>query len=331
MQIKKYLLLFAFILMVAIPQILSDFWTVNIMARALALGVIALSLTFLSSYCGMVSLCQMTIAGVAGYGIAFLSPNASGVGYSMYLPYATIISLILALLFSAFIGWISQRSYEVYLLMFTLAVGVSVFYFVQQNTVYFNGSDGIAGVSVPNFLKKGFHYDAVPFLNYANTTYWFMLICAFLLFALTIHLNTTPLGLVFKSIRDNPRRLNALGYSVSQYRVLAFVISGFIAGIGGIMLTWYNAQISPGTIDVGGNVAILIIAVLGGQKNLLGAFIGAFVYVLLELFASELIGPERFNLVIGATFLLVLYFSPNGIIGLLPMIAKTFRRFKCRI
>jgi branched-chain amino acid transport system permease protein len=215
--------------------------------------------------------------------------------------------------------------------MFTLAVGVSVFYFVQQNTVYFNGSDGIAGVSVPNFLKKGFHYDAVPFLNYANTTYWFMLICALLLFALTIHLNTTPLGLVFKSIRDNPRRLNALGYSVSQYRVLAFVISGFIAGIGGIMLTWYNAQISPGTIDVGGNVAILIIAVLGGQKNLLCAFIGAFVYVLLELFASELIGPERFNLVIGATFLLVLYFSPNGIIGLLPMIAKTFRRFKCRI
>ena len=206
--------------------------------------------------------------------------------------------------------------------MFTLAVGVSVFYFVQQNTIYFNGSDGIAGISVPFFLKKGYVSESIPFLNYSNTIYWFMLVCALLLAWFAVHLNNTPLGLTFKSLRYNPRRLNALGYSVSSYRILAFVISGFIAGVGGVMLTWYNAQISPGTIDVSANVAILVIAVLGGQKNLLGAFVGAFVYVLLELFASQLIGPERFNLVVGGTFLLVLYFSPNGIIGLLPIKTK---------
>jgi branched-chain amino acid transport system permease protein len=315
-QLKLPALVIAALLLLGAPLYLPEFWTLNILARALALGIVALSLTFLSSFCGMVSLCQMTIAGVAGYGIALLSANATGMGAAIPWQLATPLSLAASVLAAAFIGWISQRSYEVYLLMFTLAVGVATLFFVQQNMEVFNGSDGISGIVIPEFLRADAGGNRV--WTHVLSIYWLILACAVVLTAAVLHLEKTPLGLTLKSIRDNPRRLNALGYNVARYKIIAFTISGFIAGVGGILLTWYNAQISPGSIDVSANVAILVIAVLGGQKRPLGAFVGAVVYVLLEVFASEIFSRERFNLLIGATFLLVLYFSPNGIMGLIP-------------
>ena len=306
----------AALLLLGAPLYLPEFWTLNILARAFALGIVALSLTFLSSFCGMVSLCQMTIAGVAGYGIALLSANATGMGLALPWQLAAPLSLAAAVLVAALIGWISQRSYEVYLLMFTLAVGVATLFFVQQNMEIFNGSDGISGIVIPAFLRADASGNRA--WTHVQSIYWLILGCATLLMAVVLHLEKTPLGLTLKSIRDNPRRLKALGYNVARYKVVAFTISGFIAGVGGILLAWYNAQISPGSIDVNANVAILVIAVLGGQKRPLGAFVGAVVYVLLEVFASEVFSRERFNLLVGATFLLVLYFSPNGILGLIP-------------
>jgi len=119
-----------------------------------------------------------------------------------------------------------------------------------------------------------------------------------------------------QGIRDNPRRMASLGYHVTAHRVAAYAVSGLLAAVGGVLLVWYNGRISPGTVNLAQMIAILIVAVLGGMKHPIGAFIGALVYVLLQNFAIDLFVRERFNLVIGGVFLAIVLFSPDGLLGL---------------
>jgi len=126
----------------------------------------------------------------------------------------------------------------------------------------------------------------------------------------------TPFGIALQGIRDNPRRMRALGFDVTLHRVAAHALAGFVAAVGGVLWVWYNGRISPGTIGTGAMINVLIVAVLGGLRQPLGAFLGALVFVLLQNFAIDLVDRERFNLVIGGVFLAVVLFSPDGLLGL---------------
>ena len=103
---------------------------------------------------------------------------------------------------------------------------------------------------------------------------------------------------------------------LTAHRVAAYAVAGFLAAVGGVLMVWYNGRISPGTVGTGAMINILIIAVLGGMKHPIGAFIGAVVFVLLQTFAIDVIDRERFNLVIGVVFLAIVLFSPDGLLGL---------------
>ena len=86
--------------------------------------------------------------------------------------------------------------------------------------------------------------------------------------------------------------MNALGFHVNPHRVAAHGLAGFIAALGGMLLVWFNGRISPGTIDIGPVINILVIAVLGGIRHPIGPFIGALLFVLLHNFAIDLIDPR---------------------------------------
>jgi branched-chain amino acid transport system permease protein len=119
-----------------------------------------------------------------------------------------------------------------------------------------------------------------------------------------------------QAIRDNPRRMRALGFHIAAHRVAAYALAGVIAGLGGVLLVWFDGRISPGTIAVGRLINILVIAVIGGMRHPAGAFLGAVFFVLLNTFAIDLTGAERFNTLIGLVFLAVVLFSPDGLLGL---------------
>jgi branched-chain amino acid transport system permease protein len=118
-----------------------------------------------------------------------------------------------------------------------------------------------------------------------------------------------------QGIRDNPRRMAALGFNVTAHRVAAYAVAGLIAAVGGILMVWYNGLVSPGSVGTSWLINILIIAVLGGMRHPIGPFIGAIVFVLLQNFAVDLVDRERFNLLIGAIFLIIVLFSPDGLLG----------------
>ena len=151
-------------------------------------------------------------------------------------------------------------------------------------------------------------------LSDPTTFYYLSLFVAVLLYIGLRYLVRTPLGLALQGIRDNARRMQSLGYTVSAHRLAGFILAGFVASLGGILGVWYNGAISSGSIDLTRTTNMLVIAVLGGLSYFEGAFVGAIFFTLITNFASSF--TDRFNTVIGLALLLVALFFPDGLIGL---------------
>jgi branched-chain amino acid transport system permease protein len=139
-------------LLIVYPAIGSNFFLTQIGAYSLILGMISLSLMLLAGYGGMVSLAQISVAGIAGYSVAVFGLNNSGVhgfGWPFWVvvPFATLIAAVA----SALIGWISVRTEGIYTIMITLAIATAFYYFVQQNYSLFNGFPGFTGIRAPEF------------------------------------------------------------------------------------------------------------------------------------------------------------------------------------
>ena len=301
------------------PLVASEFFVLQIGAYAMILGILALSLMWLAGYGGMVSLAQVAIAGLGAYMLPVLGTNTQdvmGLGWPWWL--TILAALTVSVAFATFIGAVAARTEGIYTLMITLAFSVVVFYFSRQNYAVFNGFTGFAGIEPPTLFGV-YWRDPIPF-------YYLVLICAAGLFAAVSYAARSTFGLSLQAVRDNPRRLRALGYNVTAHRVFAFALSGVIAGIGGILLIWFNGRIAPCSICIDITLDILVIAVLGGLRRPIGPFIGAVVFVLLDNFAIDLIDRERFNTVIGIVFLLIVYFSPDGLLGLWEKVRPNARR-----
>ncbi len=307
----------AVVFLLVYPSFASDFFIFQIGAYALILGTISLSLMMLAGYGGMLSLAQLTVAGLAGYLMAILGDNSvevMGLGWPWWL--TVPVAILAAALFSAFVGAISVRTEGIYTIMITLAIAVAFFYFVRQNYVIFNGFTGFAGVEPPTLLGV-YWRDPVPF-------YYLTLAIAGACFWAVAYGARSTFGLALQAIRDNPRRMRAIGYDVTLHRIVAYFLSGLIAGTAGVLMVWFNGRISPGSVGVDVVIDILVIAVVGGMRHPIGPFLGAIIFVLLQNFAIDLIDRERFNTVIGLAFLLVVLFSPDGLLGL-------WSRFRARL
>ena len=303
------------------PSIASDFFTFQVGAYALILGTIALSLMMLGGYGGMISVAQPTVAGLAGYLVAILGDNSVGVMGLGWPWWITVpVAILAAAAFSAFIGAIAVRTEGIYTIMITLAIAVAFFYFVRQNYVIFNGFTGFAGVNPPTVFGV-YWRDPVPF-------YYLSLVVAGFFYLAVLYGSRSTFGLSLQAIRDNPRRMRALGYDVTLHRITGYFLAGLIAGTAGVLLVWFNGRISPGTVGVEVVIDILVIAVVGGMLHPVGPFLGAIAFVLLENFAIDLIDRERFNTVIGIAFLLVVLFSPDGLLGLWSRVRPRLRLFR---
>jgi branched-chain amino acid transport system permease protein len=300
--------------MILFPSIANDFFLRQIAGWTMILGMIALSLMFLAGYGGMVSLVQMTVAGLAGYMIAVFG-ESSLPKVSLFWPWwaAVPISIVIAVAFGTLAGALSARTEGIYTIMITLALATSFFYLTLQNWPIFNGFSGFTTIPAPHFL--GVHWgEPVPL-------YYMILFFAALSYAAVLYVSRAPFGLTLQGVRDNPRRMEAIGYNVTAHRIAAYAFAAVIAAIGGILLVWQNNQISPFSVGVDVVINLLIIAVVGGIGHPIGPFIGALIYVILRTFALDALvavglDGRRFQMLIGLGFLVIVLFSPDGVVGL---------------
>lgn len=303
-----------FFLMVFMPAFASNFILFQIFGWAMILGMIALSLMFLAGYGGMVSVVQMSVAGCAAYMVAIFGDSAIttiSLGWPWWL--SIPVAIVIATAFGTLTGALAVRTEGIYTIMITLAITSAFFYFTRQNYTLFNGFSGFNGVAPP--MLFGVDWRApVPF-------YYLTMVLAWISYLLVLYVSRSPFGLALQGIRDNPRRMAALGFNVTAHRIAAYTFASVIAAVAGILLVWLNGQVSPGTAGVGPAIDILIIAVVGGLRRPLGPFIGAIIYVLLRTFALDVLvslglAGERFQLLIGLGFLVIVFWSPDGVLGL---------------
>ena len=293
----------------------SAYFVGRVFSPALFFGIAALSLVLLAGYGGMVSLAQMTIFGLAGYGYGVLTVTHGQpwwVGILGGLAAATLAAFLF--------GLVAVRTQGIYFLMITLALGMVVYALANQNRSVFGGHTGILGIRAP---ELGGHL-----LTERALFYEVCLVTAVLSYLGVRYLLRTPFGLALQAVRDNPRRLAALGYHVALHRLAAFTLAGFLAAVGGLLGVWYNGAISPTAIDVTRLINVLVIAVIGGLASVEGAFLGALAFILVTNFASSF--TERFNTVIGLTFLAIVLFSPEGLSGLVARPVALLRRWSGR-
>ena len=291
----------------------ANFYILQIGVQSLYLAILAMSLGFLAGYGGMVSMAQIAIYGVGSYAFANL------VAMNEYPVWIGILAaVILPPIVAALFALISARTEGIYFLMITLALAMLTFSFALQNRGLTRGFSGINGTQAPWF-------DAENLVRSSTIFYYLALFIALAVFFFFRYLITTTFGLAMQAIRDNSRRMRALGFNTTAHRVAAFTLAGFVAGIAGLLGVWYNGQMSPGAIDLTRNINVLLIAVLGGMMYFEGSFVGAIFFVLVTTFASnftnrinalELPIKIGFNTLIGIAFLLVALFLRDGLMGL---------------
>ncbi len=300
--------------LLVLPAFANNFVLIEIFGWAMILGMIALSLMFLAGYGGMVSLVQMTVAGCAGYMVAIFGTSVMtdiSLGWPWWI--GVPLALLIAVMFGTLSGALAVRTEGIYTIMITLAIASAFYYFTLQNYTIFNGFSGFNAVRTPRAF--GIEWRApLPF-------YYLILFWAVAAYLAVVYVSRSPFGLALQGIRDNARRMAALGFNVTAHRIAAYAFAALIAAIAGVLLVWHGGQISPGTAGVGPVVDILIIAVAGGLSRPIGAFIGAIIYVILRTFALDFLvalglDGKRFQLLIGLGFLLIVLFSPDGVLGL---------------
>jgi len=300
--------------LVLAPHVVSDFNLSQVGIRSLWLGIAAASLVFLAGYCGMVSLAQAAVYGVAGFTYADLVVKL-GIGQWP----AIAAGMATAVAFGLAVGLVSSRTTGIYFLMLTLAVGVIVYYFYLQ-------VEQISG-------QTGLHLDHAPALvggdtiSHPRRLYYAALILSAVVYVFIRYLVRTPFGLSLQGVRDDPVRMHSLGYNVPIHRAFAFAVGALIASVAGILSVFFNLQVSPSSIDINQTIIVLAIAVVGGLTRLEGAWVGALVYsVLFEYtqpwaahlpsFFQKPLGSERYPTWLGLVFLVIVLASPGGLMGL---------------
>lgn len=301
------------VLILIMPALSNDFVLFQVFGWAFILGTIALSLQFLAGYGGMVSLLQMTVAGLAGYGVAIFgeSGTALSLGWPWWLNIP--VAIVIAGIFATLVGALAVRTEGIYTIMITLAIASAFFYFTRQNYPIFNGYTGFNLVVPPDLFGLDWRQPVAFYYLTAGV--------AAVSFLCVLYVSRSPFGLALQGVRDNPRRMAALGFNVTMHRIYAYTFASFFASLGGILLVWQNAQVSPGTVGLPNVFDILVIAIVGGLRHPIGPYLGALIYCVLSGFAPDILravglSGERFQMLIGLGFLAIVFFSPDGVLGL---------------
>ena len=296
-------------LLAGLPFFAGDFY-VNLASQILIAAIFALSLNLLVGYGGMTSLGHAAFLGVAAY-LAALLTTRYGFGHVT----AAVLSIAGTTLTAAFFGVIALRATGLGFLMITLALSQVLWGLAYRMSNVTNGDNGITGMTRP-----------APFgisLDSPAAFYWFALIVAIVAFILMTVFVSSAFGSSLKGVRDQPRRMAALGFNPWMIRWLTFVYAGFWAGVSGLLYVYYHKYIHPTSLSITSSAEALLGVIAGGSGTAAGPVVGATLVLLLKNYASAYL--ERWNMLLGLVFLFIVLVMPTGIIPGLHKLAARLR------
>jgi branched-chain amino acid transport system permease protein len=293
--------------LIALPFALTRY-QVGLASEILIYGILAMSIDILAGFAGRTSLAHGALFGVSAYVVLY---SVSTLGLSPVL--GVLLGVLAATATAALFALVAARTAGVYFLLLTLALGMIVWGICLRWTDVTGGENGLRGN-----LRVGSLRDYALF-------YWVVLGCAVAASFAMWRLVRSPFGLTLRGIRDSESRMRSLGYNVYLHLVVGFTISGLFAGVAGALYAFFNSFVSPTTVALTQSVQGLLMAITGGIGTLFGAFIGSATILMLENVVSSY--TERWQTVLGLTFIFVMIFAPEGIVGKLgALLARASRK-----
>ncbi|MEQ8828909.1 MAG: urea ABC transporter permease subunit UrtC [Alphaproteobacteria bacterium] len=324
------------------PLLLDNDFLLNRYARYLVLGMAAMALSLSWGYAGILNLGQALSFGIGSYCMAMALklrtvPVHTGEGglpdfmvwnnvetlpwfwqpfHSM--PFALLAGIMIPVFLAVVLGWFMFRGrvtgvYVAIITLATLVVGNLLIIDQQRFTGGFNGITDLAQLEL-----FGIEFDA-----YSKSTYYLVAVCMTVCLFLALAVTKSKAGLILQAVRDHEDRVRFFGNDVAWYKVLAFSVSAGIAGVAGMLYTVVMEFASPTFLGVPLSLSIVIWCAVGGRQSLLGALLGAILVAGMEGTLSE---SETFldtwTLIMGAAFVLVVLFLPNGLAGLFEMLRR---------
>jgi len=285
---------------VAVFPLFMGSYPVKLLQEILIFGLFAMSLDLLMGYAGMVSFGHSAFFGIGAYVAALTLVKWPGLTSALLLPAAA------AALGALVIGYVSIRVSGVYFIMLTLAFS-QMFHAVAFQNAFLGAEDGLVGVPRPAVLGL-----SIGSLGHFHA---YLLVIVGLLALLLWRITRSPFGRVLRGLHENEARMQAVGYPVGRYKLLAFVIAGTVAGIAGALYTQFQGSVAPDAFFWTTSGQALLMVIIGGTGTLGGAILGAAAFILLQSLVSSY--TERWMLILGLTFVLLVLFAPGGIVGTL--------------
>ncbi|MCZ4315465.1 branched-chain amino acid ABC transporter permease [Comamonadaceae bacterium G21597-S1] len=305
------------------PFVGTEFYT-QVVTRMMIMAIFAMSLDLLQGVTGLVSLGHAAYFGLAGYALAFLTPQTEAISLWWSLPLSVLASALAALV----IGFFVVRTHGIYFIMVTMAFAQMVYYVFFDNRAL-GGSDGLYIYFKPTLAVGSFTLLA---LDDKTSMYYFTLALVLLVYLFLRRLLWSPFGRALAGIRVNEHRMRAMGFGTFGYKLSAFTLAGALAGLAGYLWGVQTEYINPELMGFHTSAHAIMMVILGGMGNFAGAIVGAFTFeYVLHLFKDlpyigEVHLGKHWQLWMGSFIVLVVVFAPRGVLGIVQSLTGGRRK-----
>jgi branched-chain amino acid transport system permease protein len=280
------------------PLLVGPFW-MTLITQIYIYGLLALSVDLLLGHAGLYSLCHASFFAVAAYTTAILQVRY-GQPTLIAGPVGIIVGTLLAMLYG-----VSVRTRGVYFILITIALGYIVWGAIYRWASFTGGDNGITNVPPPSVAGVTVS---------SQTAYYYLVLAVVLLCALGYRiLIKSPFGLSLRGIKASESRMRSLGYRTTQHLYVAFVISGAMASLAGVLYVYYNRFVSPVAASFQISVEVSLMAIVGGSGTIIGPFLGSGIVLGLRNWVSSFF--ELHTAIMGIVFIATILWAPAGIVG----------------
>jgi branched-chain amino acid transport system permease protein len=283
-----------------VPLLAGEFW-VTLLTQIMIFGLLALSADMLLGNAGLFSLCHASFFAVAAYATAILQVR-HGVPTILAAPAGILAGTLLSALFA-----FSVRTRGVYFILITLAFGYIVWGVAYRWASFTGGDNGVTNVPYPAV-------ESFAITNYFQYYYLVLFVVLLCVWAYSV-LVSSPFGLTMRGIKSSEARVRSLGFDVSRHLYSAFVLSGLMASIAGVLYVYYNRFINPAAASFPVSVEAVLMAIIGGSGTILGPFIGSGIILVLRNWVSGYV--HFYHGILGLVFIATVLWAPKGLMGLI--------------
>lgn len=299
------------LLMVVAPLLFTSSLSHTMLSQMGIAIIVCLSYNMLLGQGGMLSFGHAVYTGMGSFLAIHTLNLVSGGQWSLPVSLIPIVGGVASAAFAVVLGWVTTKKAATPFAMITLGVGELVWAMALMFPDFFGGEGGISGDRVTGSSPMGITYGPQIQLYYLIAVY--TLVSTALMFAFT----RTPLGRMLNAVRDNPERVEFVGYNTQMVRYIAFIIAGFFAGISGGLSALNFEIVTAEVVSAHRSGAYLLFTFLGGATFFFGPILGGILMVLAFVLLSEL--TKAWLLYLGLIFLFMVMYAPGGVASLIMM------------